>query len=443
MKPTPFSSSAFARRFALTALAGLLAVAAGCGRSRTAAPSPAPTSSVTASRQVAYYTCTMHPFVHETHPGTCPICGMDLVPVYQKNAAVPAPAAGPMPGGLMPTAENASPAPGEFFVAPERQQMIGVTYGTAEETPLRKTIRAAGVVAPDALRRWEFTPRVSGYVQQLFVASPGEAVKKDQPLLTLYSPELFSTENDFVEALRSRDQARAAGSAELLTAAQQLADSARRRLALWNVTAAQIAAIEQTRAPDDHLTLLSPFAGVVQTVAVAPGARIAAGQPLLSLADLSTVWIWAEFYQEDLPFLKPGLPVTVTTDAWPGETFPGRIALVDSFLNAATRTVRVRLDLPNPGLRLRPAMFVNATLAIDAGRGLTVPFDAVLPTGRHNIVFLDRGGGHLEPRFVQLGGTFDGRYLVTSGLKPGDRIVTSANFLIDAESKIQGALKDW
>ncbi|HUE35938.1 MAG TPA: efflux RND transporter periplasmic adaptor subunit, partial [Candidatus Acidoferrum sp.] len=161
------------------------------------------------------------------------------------------------------------------------------------------------------------------------------------------------------------------------------------------------------------------------------------------LTDLQTVYVWANFYQEDLPLLKEGLPVDITTSAWPGESFEGKIAVIDPFLDSDTRTVRVRIDIENPDLKLRPEMYVNAGLDIDAGEQLAVPVNAVLPTGEHNIVFVDKGQGELQPRFVQLGQQYGDYYEIKSGLNEGERVVDSANFLIDAESQIQGALKSW
>jgi Cu(I)/Ag(I) efflux system membrane fusion protein len=170
---------------------------------------------------------------------------------------------------------------------------------------------------------------------------------------------------------------------------------------------------------------------------------VAVGDHLVDLVDLSSVWVWAEFYENELPLLRAGLPVTITSSALPGLRIEGKIAVVDPFLNAAERTGRVRIDVDNPGLRLRPDAYVDVALALDEGEGLTVPVDAVLPTGEHNIVFVDKGSGRLEPRFVQLGGKFGDDYRVTGGLRAGERVVSSANFLVDAESKVQGALKSW
>jgi Cu(I)/Ag(I) efflux system membrane fusion protein len=379
--------------------------------------------------KVDYYTCTMHPFVHAVEPGNCPVCGMELVPVMKKSGASAAAASGE--------------APTEFSIPLDRQQLIGVTYATVEKKSLQRVLRAAGLVAEENERHWIIVSRVQGYVQQLIVNSPGELVEKDQPLLTIYSPDLLATQRELVDLLRMRDNARQSGSATAAQNASDLITSAEQRLLQWNVTEQQVAELEKTREPQENLTLNSPYRGIVHHIHIEQGKDISVGTDLIDLADLSVVWVWAEFYQDEAALLKPGLPVTITTSAYPNENFSGKIAVIDAFLNDERRTIRVRLDIDNPDMKLRPDMYVDAGLQIDAGEGLAVPFSAVLPTGAHNIVFVDKGGGKLEPRFIELGAKFGDSYQVTSGLKEGERVVSSANFLVDAESKIQGALKSW
>jgi Cu(I)/Ag(I) efflux system membrane fusion protein len=280
-------------------------------------------------------------------------------------------------------------------------------------------------------------------VEKLDVFSRGEAVEKGAPLLSIYSPELFTAQKEFVDVLKMRDDARAKDSPDVLHSAEQLVQSGRERLRLWNITEDQISELEKMRKPREIVPLLSPFKGVVQDLAVGQGGRVAAGDRLLEVADLSGVWVWAQFYQDDLSILRPGLPVSITTSSYPGQKFNAKIAVVDPFLNDALRTCRVRMDVENADLKLRPEMYVDVELSIDLGKGLAVPVGAVLPTGLHNIVFVDKGQGRLEPRFVELGRKHGDFYEVKSGLKENERVVTSANFLIDAEAKVQGALKSW
>lgn len=396
---------------------------------------------------VDYWTCTMHPSVREKGPGKCPICSMDLVPVM-KESATPAGSSKSAPqhdhAAMLagkPSASGATSSPSHEFIVPiERQQQIGVRYAKVEREPLRHTIRAVGLIVPDKTRNWQFVSRVDGYVQKLDVTAPGELVEKDAPLLSIYSPDLLTSEREFVELLRMRDQARSKDARET---PQRLIGSAKRRLQLWNVTEQQIADLEKTRKASDTLTLLSPFRGVVQSVPVEQGKSVKTGDLLVDVADLSVVWLWAEFYENELSMLQVGQKLTITAKSYPGQNFDGTISLIDPFLDATKRTAKVRIDIPNPDFKLRPGMYVNAELEMDMGTALTIPVSAVMPTGTRSVAFVDKGEGKLEPRIVQLGTKYGDIYEVQSGLQENERVVASANFLIDAESKVQGALKEF
>jgi RND family efflux transporter MFP subunit len=406
---------------------------------------------------IDYWTCTMHPSVHSKDPGKCPICSMDLVPVMKKEGgeAMPQPQGKEMKGGeeKAPSGEmqgmpgmpgmkkgetKGGENPSEFVVPVERQQQIGVRYATVERKPLSHTIRAVGLIVPDKTRNWQFVSRVDGYIQKLNVTAPGELVEKDAPLLSIYSPDLLTSERELVELLRMRDQAK---SKDARDTPQRLIESARRRLQLWNVTDQQIAELEKTRKASDTLTLLSPFRGVVQSVPVEQGKNVKVGDMLVEVADLSVVWVWAEFYETELSMLQAGQKIHVTTKSYPAEKFVGTISVINPFLDEAKRTAKVRIDIANPDFKLRPGMYVNAELGMDMGEALTVSVSAVMPTGTRNVVFVDKGEGKLEPRIVELGPKYGDIYEVKSGLKENERVVASANFLIDAESKVQGALK--
>ena len=426
----------FRRKTALLImLAAVLSVAASCSKnSGTGKPN-----------KIDYWTCTMHPSVREKGPGKCPICSMDLVPVMKESAttadsskSAPQHDHAAMLAGK-PSDSSATSSPSHEFVVPvERQQQIGVRYAKVERKPLRHTIRAVGLIVPDKTRNWQFVSRVDGYVQKLDVTAPGELVEKDAPLLSIYSPDLLTSEREFVELLRMRDQAKSKDARET---PQRLIESAKRRLQLWNVTEQQIAYLEKTRKASDTLTLLSPFRGVVQSVPVEQGKSVKPGDLLVEVADLSVVWLWAEFYENELSMLQVGQKLTVTAKSYPGQNFDGTLSLIDPFLDATKRTAKVRIDIPNPDFKLRPGMYVNAELEMDMGAALTIPVSAVMPTGTRSVVFVDKGEGKLEPRIVQLGTKYGDIYEVKSGLEENERVVASANFLIDAESKVQGALK--
>jgi len=243
--------------------------------------------------------------------------------------------------------------------------------------------------------------------------------------------------------LKVRDEARERSNKAVLESTERLVESARQRLRLWNISDNEVRELEKSRKPREHLTLFSPFRGIVQDLAVDQGRRVMVGDHLVDIADLSVVWVWAQFYQDELPMLKKGLPITITTSSYPGEKFNGKIQVIDPFINDAARTGRVRIDVENPDLKLRPDMYVDAEITMDMGEGLGVPVPAVLPTGRHNVVFIDKGEGKLEPRYIELGGKYGEFYEVRAGLKEGERVVTSGNFLVDAEAKVQGAIKSW
>jgi len=429
----------------LIALVALLFVAASCGKS---GGSRKPSN-------VDYYTCTMHPSVKSQTPGKCPICSMDLVPVMKRGGEEAKSQASPqtqdvksggemkdMPGmpGMKTGGETKGAQTSGFIVPVERQQQIGVTYAKVERKPLRHTIRAVGMVVPDKGRNWQFVSRVDGYVQKLNVTAPGEIVEKDAPLMSIYSPDLLTSEREFVELLRMRDEARTKDARET---PDKLIESAKRRLHLWNVTDAQIDELQRTRKPQENLTLLSPFRGIVQSVPVDQGKGVKVGDMLVEVADLSVVWVWAEFYENELSMLQVGQKIAVTAKSYPGQNFEGTLSLINPFLDEMKRTAKVRIDIPNPEFKLRPGMYVNAELAMDMGEALTVPVSAIMPTGDRNIVFVDKGEGKLEPRIVRLGSKYGDIYEVQSGLQESERVIASANFLIDAESKVQGALKEF
>jgi len=429
----------------LIALVALLFVAASCGKS---GGSRKPSN-------VDYYTCTMHPSVKSQTPGKCPICSMDLVPVMKRGGEEAKSQASPqtqdvksggemkdMPGmpGMKTGGETKGAQTSGFIVPVERQQQIGVTYAKVERKPLRHTIRAVGMVVPDKGRNWQFVSRVDGYVQKLNVTAPGEIAEKDAPLMSIYSPDLLTSEREFVELLRMRDEARTKDARET---PDKLIESAKRRLHLWNVTDAQIDELQRTRKPQENLTLLSPFRGIVQSVPVDQGKGVKVGDMLVEVADLSVVWVWAEFYENELSMLQVGQKIAVTAKSYPGQNFEGTLSLINPFLDEMKRTAKVRIDIPNPEFKLRPGMYVNAELAMDMGEALTVPVSAIMPTGDRNIVFVDKGEGKLEPRIVRLGSKYGDIYEVQSGLQESERVIASANFLIDAESKVQGALKEF
>jgi membrane fusion protein, copper/silver efflux system len=415
-----------------------------------------PAGKPAADADVDYYTCTMHPSVHSKDPGKCPICSMDLVPVMKKvsnetkakgnSGGMTDNGSGSMGSMPMSSPKQEASKSSEFTVPVERQQQIGVMYATVTKRPIQLSIRSVGMLESDTTKSFDYVARVDGYVQELKVGSPGQLVSQGQPLITIYSPNLRSTEQELVNILNDRDR-----SGTTRVSNDQLIDASKRRLKLWNVNDQEIAELEKNRKPSDQLVLRSPFDGVVKEVMARPGMNVKMGDKLVSVLDLSNLWVWAEFYENEIGLLKRGQQIDVSLPAFPNQTFQGQIAVINPSIDPAKRTVRVRIDIPNTKAQLYPGMYANVEVKIDGGEGLTIPVQAALPTGERMLVFLDRGQGKLLPRYVQVGRsftTFDGQqqgsyYQVLNGLQEGDRIVASANFLIDAESQVQGALKDW
>jgi Cu(I)/Ag(I) efflux system membrane fusion protein len=415
-----------------------------------------PAGKPAANGDVDYWTCTMHPSVHSKDPGKCPICSMDLVPVMKKvsnettakgnSGGMTDNGSNSMGSMTMPSPNQESGKSTEFTVPVERQQQIGVTYATVTKRPIQLSIRSVGMLEPDTSNMFDYVARVDGYVEELRVNSPGQQVAQGQPLITIYSPDLRSTEQELVNILNDRDRSGTSRASN-----DQLIEAAKRRLKLWNVSDQEIADLEKNRKPSDQLVLRSPFDGVVNEVMGRPGMNVKMGDKLVSVLDLSNLWVWAEFYENEVGLLKQGQQIDVSLPAFPNQTFQGQIAVINPVIDAAKRTARVRIDIPNPKGQLRPGMYANVEVKIDDGEGLTIPVQAALPTGERMLVFLDRGQGKLLPRYVKVGRsftTFDGQeqgsyYQVLNGVQEGDRIVASANFLIDAESQVQGALKDW
>jgi Cu(I)/Ag(I) efflux system membrane fusion protein len=389
----------------------------------------------------------MHPSVHLSDPkAKCPICGMNLTPVKARSNTATTNSAALAKGTpeIASHESEGSNAPStEFNVPLTRQQQIGVTYASVRMQTLTNTLRAVGVVDYDKQRHWDYVARIEGYVQDLKVFSRGESVAKDQALLTIYSPELLTTEREFVNVLKMREEAARSGTDSSRKGADQLYEASKNRLRLWNINEKQIADLESSRVPKETLTLYSPFAGVVQTLGVDQGRRVMMGDHLVDVVDLSKVWVWAEFYQEDLSLLRKGGVVEVRSTAYPGEVMSGVLSIIDPFIADARRTVRVRIDLDNKDLRLRPEMYVEVKLITTLDAALTIPVSAIMPTGLRNIAFVEKPEGSLEPRLVELGRKVGDNYIVDGGLRENERVVSSANFLIDAEAKLQGALKSW
>lgn len=364
-------------------------------------------------RDIAYYTCPMHPSVREPSPGKCPICGMELTPVTHEDLET-----------------------GTVVVDEVRRQQIGVTTAPAQRRKLSRHIRAVGQVTVDETLLADVNLRMSGWVQQLYVDETGQRVKKGQTLFTLYSPELYAAEREYLTAVR---RTREEGSEALV----ELAHASEQRLRLLGMSEFQIRQLSRRGEAWEYVPVPSPATGYVIDKEIVEGGRVEAGTRVYRIADLKRVWIDADVFEADLPEIRVNQPVLVEVSYVPGETFEGRVDYIYPTLVSATRTARIRVALKNPDLVLKPNMYADVGLKVDLGERLAIPDSAVIYTGPRRLVFVDLGEGRLRPQEIEVGVHAEGYVEVKQGLEPGDVVVTSGNFLIAAESRIRSATKYW
>jgi len=436
-----------------------------------ASPAAGPTVVPTAKKEpkTKYWHCPMHPEIVREAPGKCPKCGMDLVPMHAEEAPAPAakkerkikywvspmdpgyvrdkPGKAPCGMDMVPVYEDTGEgagAPGAIAVSPTAIQSMGVRTAKVEVRPLSRDTWTVGVVTLNERSLAVINTKVNGWVERLYVNATGDAVRKGQALLSIYSPELVSTQDEYLLALKNLKSMEKSPIKDLVEGARRLAAASRRRLQLFDITPTQITDLEQTGKVKKNLTLVSPANGIVMKRMVAQGAYVQAGMPLLEVADLSTIWVDADIYQYELPWIKVGQPVEMTLNYLPGETFPGKIDYIYPYFKETTRTARVRLRFPNPNLKLKPDMFASVKIKSPVThQAVVVPMEAVLDTGLKQHVFIALGQGRFEPREVKLGVYGDGNNVreVLSGLSGGEEVVTSAQFLLDSESRFREAIQ--
>ena len=417
--------------------------------------------------KILYYQDPMHPWYHSDKPGFAPDCGMKLLPVYASEAAdQPKPGErqilyyqdamnpshhsdkpGLAPDGmkLVPVYASGTPAaalpPGGVEISSARQQMMGVTTAKAEYRSLDQTIRSVGQVAMDETRLVHVHVRTSGWIKKVFVDYAWEQVKQGDPLFTFYSPDLLATEQEYVLALKARDSLAKSSFPEIAKAGASLLEAARRRLELWDLAEEEIQELEHSGKPTHDITIYSPATGYVVDRKAFPNQYVNPEMDIYQLVDLSSIWAEGEIYESDAPAVSLGQSAVLTTEALPNAALRGRLTFISPTVKPDTRTITVRMEFPNPGMKLKPGMFVNVELHRGLGRRLTVPVDAVLDSGVHQRVFVDRGKGGFEPRTVTVG-TRTGDYaVILSGLRAGELVVTRANFLIDSESNLRQSVE--
>ncbi|HKE10110.1 MAG TPA: efflux RND transporter periplasmic adaptor subunit [Myxococcota bacterium] len=365
---------------------------------------------------ISHYTCPMHPSVHESQPGKCPICGMDLVAVTKEDAAS-----------------------GAVRIDSARRQRIGIRIAPVERTRFERVVRAVGRVAYDETGLVDVSLKTRGWVRDLRANALGAPVRKGEPLFSVYSPELYAAQAEYLQALRSTEAGTEAG----LGRGDGLLRAARTRLRLWNVSDPEIDALGRRGTPLEALPILAPASGYIIEKNIVEGGTIEAGMRLFRIAPLDRVWIDAQLYEADLKVAAVGQTAKVSLPSLPGSTLEAKVAYIYPSLDGDTRTGRVRLVLANPGLQLRPDMYADIELHVDRGEETVVPVSAVIYAGGRRIVFIDHGDGRLSPREIQIGlgnGTY---YEVVSGLEVGEQVVVSGNFLVAAESRLASAFEQW
>ncbi|MFZ2492548.1 MAG: efflux RND transporter periplasmic adaptor subunit [Thermoanaerobaculia bacterium] len=371
------------------------------------------------------YYCPMHPSVQSDEPGNCPICGMSLV----KRTGSPAHDA---------ASHGADVSLQRISLSPEQRVTANVQTTTVQLATGSGDIVTSGRVTFDERRVSQVTSYTAGRIEKLFVNFTGDSVKRGQPVATIYSPELYATQQEYLLALGNRERMRKAGFADARTAADDLVDSTRRRLALFGMSPSQIGQLERGGKTLFTTTIVSPVSGVVTNKGVVPQQYVAQGQPLLEVTDLSTVWVEADVYEQQLPNVSVGQEVAITTPSAPGFEFSGRVSFIQPVLAGATRTAQVRIELPNPDLQLKPDMYVSVKLTgAEQEAHVMVPASAVVDRGLKQFVWVQVEPGIYEPREITPGGRHGAQIVILSGIDAGDVIVTEGGFLLDSEAQLR------
>ncbi len=413
-------------------------------------------------RKILYYVDPMHPAYKSDKPGVAPDCGMTLEPVYDDGLAEPLktgrtilkyrdpqapnytsdkPGINPETGNTLEAVYSAAAPAGTIQITPEKQQMMGVQFGVVEYTSTGETLRTVGKVAMDETRLVHVHSRLDGWVERVYTDFTGAFVRKGDPMLTLYSPQMLASQKEYLLALKARDVMRSGDAIQSAVASSDtLIEASRKRLELWDLSKPQIEQLERTSEPIHSTTIYAPASGYVISRNSFPNLRVTPETELYSIADLSRVWIVADVFEADIPKIRIGQIARVSLPGQPAGSFVARVDYLQPQLDAQTRTLKARMQAANPGGLLKPEMFVDVEFPLASSRQLTVPVDAVLDAGERQTVFVDRGDGYLEPRQVEIGDRLDDRVVILTGLKEGERIVTSANFLIDSESQLKSAL---
>ncbi|MBI5443513.1 MAG: efflux RND transporter periplasmic adaptor subunit [Deltaproteobacteria bacterium] len=434
------------------------------------------------------YTCGMHPWIISDKPGECPICGMKLTKISETPSPEEAakqmseaedffsdkPAASKSPRKLLfyrnpmdPTITSPVPKKDEMGmdyvpvysdeaagaasgavpeglatirVGAEALRLAGVQTAQATRERLSRSVRTVGTVVPDETRVRHVHTKVEGWVEKLHINFMGQVVRRGQPILSIYAPELLASQEEFLRARETAAKFEQSPSPDVRRLGEELLRSARRRLELFDVPGSFISNLARTGKVQRAVTLSAPVDGYVTGKEIFEGQQVEPGMELFNVTDLSRVWIEADLYEYEASSVKVGQPATVSLAYDPGVKLQGKVAYVLPFLSPESRTLKVRFEFPNPKLALKPQMFADVSLSLDSAEGVTIPDSALIDTGVRQIVFVEVSTGTFEPREVKLGVRGEGRAQVVSGVRPGEKVVTKANFLLDSESRLRAAL---
>jgi RND family efflux transporter MFP subunit len=380
----------------------------------------------------------MHPTFVQDGPGSCPICGMDLVPVPKASADTTHAAAHPdeRPSGT----SGERPTHATVRASAEAVNLAGVRTAPAARGSLSRTVRAVGTVVADETRTHEVHTRISGWVESLSVDFTGQFVRRGDPLLTLYSPELVASQDEYVRARRAAAQFAESGLPEVRQGAEDLVTSARQRLLSFDVPAKLLDRLDAGGEAQRAVTLEAPTGGFVTAKEVFAGSRVEPDMTLFTITDLSRIWVDTAVYEQEVPLIRVGQTADVTLPYDTAFKRIGRVSYIYPTLDSSTRTIRVRVELANTEFALKPGMYANVDLGIESAEGVLIPEDAVLDSGVRKVVFVETGEGVFEPREVVLGLRTDGKAEVLSGVAEGEQVVVRANFLLDSESRLRSAI---
>ena len=376
------------------------------------------------------YFCPMHPTVTSDKPGTCPICNMALV---KRLTPDPAAAQAASSGSVDGSVQGLSLSPEQRVTANVRTMRVELDTHTGE-------LVTTGRVTFDERRVAQVTSYTAGRIERLYANFTGDTVRRGQAVASIYSPELYATQQEYLLAIGNRERMRQAGFADARSASQDLVESTLRRLLLSGMTQSQIAQLEKSGKPIYATNVVSPVSGIVTQKMVVPQQYVMQGQPLLEVADLSVVWVEADVYEQQLPGIHIGQRVAITSPAIPGVEFPGTVSFIQPFLTGETRTARVRIELPNPNLQMKPDTYVSVRIfGAPAPAHLMVPKTAVIDRGQQQFVWVERAPGSYEPRQVTPGERHGDQIVIQAGLSGGETVVVEGGFLLDSEAQLRSA----